>query len=274
MSTTFILKRDENDVPIQGQDPRVLHAIDIVQDTYNASVSVDDKKKDLLKFGTRTTVGTGWETLMTTVGTGTAETFATTNSIDTIVGASGDTNLIRIEGHTVDGNGATTFVTQTKTLTADTPVSLDTALFRATRAINLSTTDSLGGPVYVYENNSGRDDNKTHLVIPQGEQQTQKAATTISSSDYWFVSGLSISVLSKVTKYAEARLEMKATSSSVWLPISQTLSCTDTTGTIFVPFDPFIVVPANYDVRMAVKTNTSAVAVAGGFRGYLASVQT
>lgn len=249
------------------------HTLQVIRSTYGDDVSVDAKDKDLLKFGSRTTVGTGWEPMMTTVGTETEETFVTGNDIDTIVGASGDTNEIVIEYHTI-ANGQATFGVQSVTLTEDTPVSLPVPAFRVSRMYNNSTTDLLGGPVYVYEDNTGRDDDKTHLVIEQNEQQTKKASTTISSQDYWIITNFSCSVLAKTTKYAEARLETKPVTSSVWRPITQTVSCTDTTGTIQIKKEPYIIVPSNHDVRLAVRTNTSAVDVAGGFSGYLAKVIT
>ena len=213
---------------------------------------------------------------MTALGSETEETFVADNLIDSIVSSSAsDVDLdIVIEGHTV-ADGVTTFVVQTATLDASdgtTAVALDTPLFRVTRIYNADTTTKLVGNIYVYEDDTGRTDAKTHISIPAGEQKSQKAATTISSSDYWIVTNFSLSVLTTATKYAQARIEVKPTGSSVWLPITQNISCTDTTGTIELLKEPYIIVPKNYDVRLAVKTNTSGVAVAGGFSGYLASV--
>jgi len=248
----------------------IWHAKQVIADTYGDTVSVEDKDKDLLKFGRRTTVGTGWETLSTAVGTETAETFVSDNLIDTVVAGTGDTGTLTIEGHTISG-GETTFTVQSVTLTEGTPVSLTTPLCRVARAYNTGSA-TLVGPIYIYEDNTGRDDDKTHLVIEAGENQSQKAATTISSSDSWIVSACSMTVLAKVTKYMEARIEVKPVSQAYFRPITQTFGCTDTTGTVIKYFDPYLIVPKNYDVRIAVKTNTSAVDVAGGIQGYLAKV--
>lgn len=35
---------------------------------------------------------------------------------------------------------------------------------------------------------------------------------------------------------------------------------------------PFVIIPKNYDVRLVARTNTAAVAIAGGFSGYLAKI--
>lgn len=52
-----------NAVDPEYTDPYLRHAIDVISSTYGDLVSVTNKKKDLLKFGTHTCIGTGWETL-------------------------------------------------------------------------------------------------------------------------------------------------------------------------------------------------------------------
>lgn len=253
----------------------IAHAEAIILADYSESVSVTDKKKSLLKFGVRTTVGTTWETLTTTVGSQLQETFETDNLIDTVVSsAAGDNGkTLKLEYHTISG-GETTFAVQDITLdgtNATTPVSLTVPAFRTNRMYNTSSS-ALTGNIYVYKDNSGRDDDKTHLVIPAGEQQTQKAATTISSNDYWIITNISLSVLSKTSAYAEARLETKPVTGTYWRPVTQNFSCKDSSGTVQIRKRPFVIVPKNYDVRLAVRTNAGSVDVAGGFSGYLASV--
>lgn len=66
---------------IAGIDYRLKHAIDVAVGTYNVPVSIDQKKKNLLKFGTHTAVGTGWETLTEMQDNETEETFITGNDI-------------------------------------------------------------------------------------------------------------------------------------------------------------------------------------------------
>lgn len=259
-------------------DSRIQQAINVIYSTYGDTVSVQAKKKNLIKFGARSTVGTNWETLMTTVGSELEETFVSGNDIDTVVSSNASDNgkTLTLEYHTLSGGNAI-FGTQTVTLDASdatTPVSLSTAgedVFRASRLYNTSSSALLGN-IYVYEDNTGRDDNKTHLVIPAGEQQTQKAATTISSSDYWIITEISGSVTEKTGAWAEMRLEIKPISGSYWRPISQNFAITDNSGTVDLFEEPFLIVPKNYDVRLAVRTNAGSVDVAGGFNGYLASV--
>lgn len=252
-------------------DHEIEYAKDVIYSTYGDVVSVQQKKKNLLKFGRRVTVGTSWETLTTAIGSEVAETLPSDNVIDSIISSSAsDTGTVNIEYHTISG-GETTFGVQSATLNGTTRVALATPAYRTSRVYNTGSS-ALVGNVYTYQDNTGRDDNKTFATISAGENQSQKAATTISGTDYWIITSISISVLSKATKYAEARLESKPVATSYWRPISQTIGCTDSSGTVELSKRPFIIVPSNYDVRLAVQTNTSAVIVSGGFNGYLATV--
>ena len=247
----------------------IAQAINEIYSTYGDTVSVENKKKSLLKFGARTTVGTTWETVMNAQGALTEEVLLSTNGITTVVSSSAsDTQPIVYEYHTISG-GNLTFGVGTVTLNGTTPVTLPVACARANRAYN-NDSSALVGNIYFYEGGT-RTDANTHLMIPAGAQQTQKAATAISQYDYWIISNVSINVLSKVTKYAEARLEVRQVGKSYWRPLTQTFSATDSTGTINYHFEPYRIVPQNYDVRLAVRTNTSGVDVSGGFSGFLAN---
>lgn len=255
---------------------KIRHAIDVIEDTYSVTVSVDDKKKDLVKFGTHTSIGTGWETLAEMQDSETAETFVTGNDITHIVSTSGsDTGTVAVEYHTISG-GVTTFGVQSVTLTGTTAKALTTPCFRTSRIYNTGSS-ALVGTIVTYEGGaltSGKpdDDSEVHALIPAGEQQTQKAQTTISNNDYWIIANITLSVTEKTSAWAEARLEIKPVATSYWRPITQNFSASDASGTVELLKEPFVVVPANHDVRLAVRANTAGVSVAGGFSGYLAGV--
>lgn len=264
----------------RSEDHRVQHAIDVIKDQYSVNVSVDYKKKDLLKFGTRTTVGTDWETLMSVLkpsGTQTKETFVTDNDITHLISSnSGDTGTVKVEYHTVDGNGDTTFGVQEVTLTGQTAAPLSTAAFRISRMYNTGSS-ALVGDIYAYEGGattSGVPNTETeiHARIEAGEQQTQKGQTTVSSLDYWIITNLSVSVTEKTGAWVEARLESKPVAQAYWRPISQNFAATDSSGTTQLQKEPLLIVPANYDVRLVIRANAANVDVAGGFNGYLAKV--
>jgi hypothetical protein len=247
----------------------IQQAINVINSTYGDTVSVDAKQKNLLKFGSRTTVGATWETMMSTQGSELQETLLSSNGITTIVSSTSDTQDVKIEYHTISGSDLT-FGVQTATLTSTTPVVLDTACARVSRIYNNSAT-ALAGNIYVYEGGS-RTDANTHAYIPAGEQQTQKAATSISSVDYWILTHITMSILAKTTKYGEFRIEVRLPGQNYWKPVTQTFGCNDTIGTVDVEIEPYAVIPKNSDVRVAAQTNTGSVSVAGGFNGYLASI--
>lgn len=262
---------------LKVNDYELQRALQLIKADYGDTASINEKKKSLLKFGTHTTIGTGWETLAEMQDSEVAETFVTDNGITHVISTQADTQTVTVEGHTIDGDGNTTFVTQNVTLTGTTAKALTTPLFRANRAFNIGST-ALTGAVAFYEGGgvtSGKPDNddQVHLLITAGEQQTQKGATTISSSDYWIVSSFTLSVTEKQSSWAEARIEIKPVAGTYWRPITQNIGCSDSSGTIKADKRPYIIVPKNHDVRIAVRGNAIGTSVAGGFNGYLASIQ-
>lgn len=251
------------------------HALDVIKNQYGDSVSIESKKKDLVKFGTHTSVGTGWETLAEMQGTETGETYVSGNDITQIISDDADGEDVVIEGHTWDGS-TTTFITQTVRLTGTTTADLTTPLYRVSRVYNAGS-NALVGNIAVFEGGSTTlgvvDDATTvHLYIPAGEQQSQKASTTISGTDYWIITDITLSVTEKTASWAEARLEFKPVGTTFWRPMAQNFSAADSSGLSQLIKNPYLIVPPDHDVRIAVKCNTANIKVAGGFSGFLAKV--
>ncbi len=91
-------------IPLPIQDYNIYHAIDIINDTYGVNVSVENKKKDLLKFGRNPLVGTTRATIMDLPTGVLHETYVSTNAITTISSSStSDTRQVTVEGHTISG---------------------------------------------------------------------------------------------------------------------------------------------------------------------------
>lgn len=88
------LRTEVSDV---GDDFLIRHAIEIISDQYGDTVSVNSKKKDLIKFGTHTSVGTGWETLAEMQDSETEETFVTGNDITHVISTVNDTGDVTIQ---------------------------------------------------------------------------------------------------------------------------------------------------------------------------------
>lgn len=264
-------------------DYRLRHAIDIIADTYGDTVSVDEKKKDLRKWGRNTAVGTSRATVMTLPTGVLAETLPTEDialSVSSSSGSDTTQTVTLLEGHTSTGTNLTfSSVNPAAALTGQTAASLGISRTRLTRArLSLPAV----GDIYFYETgttlSSGvpTDTSKVHMMIPAGEIQTQKASTAVSSVDYWIITGAKAGVLSKTSAWAQVRIEIKPWTSTTnsWYPITEWIAVSDASGTIslFGSDEPYLIVPKNYDVRMSAIANTAGIDVTGGMIGYLAVV--
>ena len=253
-------------------DPWIEHAKRVIFADYGVNVSLEAKNKDLLKFGRNRDTETEIATLMTLPDTVDNETYVATNLITSIISTSAaDGETVTIEGHTVASN-VFTFVSQTKTLTGQTVATLGTALGRVTRIYNSDVT-TLAGTISVCEDDtysSGVPDTAAgvHCQIFAGEQQSEKASTTLSSADYWVITSFYADMLSKSSgAFAEVDLEVRL-ASKVFRPVAS-ISCSDTHRGSF-EFKPYIIVPPNADIRLrAISDSGTGRDVSGGIEGSL-----
>lgn len=250
----------------------VQHSIDVIKSTYGDTVSVQEKKKDLLKFGRNKAVGTSDSTIMTLPSGEVHETYVESDLINSIISDdAGDTVEVGVEGHTKSGSDYT-FVTQTATLTGTTVVALGTALTRVSRVYNNNSTDLVGN-IYVTETDTytaGVPDTatKVHLTVAAGHNQSEKAATTISSVDYWIVTSVYGDVLEKTAAFANIELEIRLNGKAFRHQVNLAAS----NGHSHHHFKPYLVVPKNADVRLVASADGANTDVSGGISGYLASV--
>jgi hypothetical protein len=254
-------------------DGRLVQAEREIEATYGDRVSIDRKAKSLVKFGRSAELGTtGLETVWTVGGN---EVYVTSNTISYISSSSAsDTQQITIEGHTVDANGDFTFLVQTVTLDGQNAVALDTDVARVSRAYNSDSTE-LVGRVVVYENATvvggiPTDETKIHIDIPQGFQQSFKAATTFSKDDYYLMTGFYGAVSAKQAGSVDFYVEIRD-KGKVFLP-KGCFTASSTGGAADISLDPAILVSKNADVRIRCETETNNVVVFGIFKGYLAKV--
>jgi hypothetical protein len=258
-------------------DGRLVQGEREVYSTYGQRVSIDAKAKSLLKFGKSGNLSTtaGLQTVWSVDGN---ETYISDNLIDSVVSSSAsDTQEVTIEGHTIEGSGVDakfTFVVQTATLSGQTPVALTTPLARVSRVNNNSSTEIVG-VVSVYEDSAvtggvPNDVTKVHIDIPLGFQQSFKAATTFSNTDYFFLTGCYGAVSQKQTAAADFYIELREVGKSFRQIACLTASSTG--GAFNIEFDPAIIIPKNADVRVRCTTGTNNAVVFTNFRGYLAKV--
>jgi hypothetical protein len=260
-------------------DGRLVQGEREVYSTYGQRVSIDAKAKSLLKFGKSGNLSTtaGLQTVWSVDGN---EVYVSTNLIDSVVSSSAsDTQEVTIEGHTIEGSGVDakfTFVVQTATLSGQTPVALTTPLARTSRVNNNGSTEIVG-VVAVYEDSAvtggvPNDTTKIHIDIPLGFQQSFKAATTFSNTDYFFLTGCYGAVSQKQTAAADFYLELREVGKSFRQIACLTASSSG--GSFNIEFDPAIIIPRNADVRVRCTTGTNNAVVFTNFRGYLAKVVT
>lgn len=268
----------------------ILQAERAVLSTYGDTVSVEAKGKSLNKFGKNDDVSTSFETVSQFQGTTINETFVTTNIIDSVVSssASDTTQTVTIEGHTIDGSGNLTFVSQTADLNGQTEVTLGTPLARANRVF-IAPSGTFNSPqtatvgiVSVYDNTDGitagvpDTDAATKVLIAAGETQTEKCATSISSTDYWFLSYASVAIGDTAgnAAFVTCRIEIRDVfNGGVFRPLGRNFTLWADSVGIYRPFSPYLIVPKNHDVRMVARSNANLAEVYGEIGGFLAAVQ-
>lgn len=242
-------------------------AINVIESTYGDRVYL--KAKNLLKFGASDLIDTTYELVWNQGG---EETDPTSNAITHISSSSlADTESMTIEGHTIDGNGDFTFLVQTVTLAGQTKTALSTPLARSSRLYNNDTVP-LVGDVYVYEDDTLSFGVPTtaaniHLKILAGDQQSFKAKTTISKDDYFIVTGGYGSIREKTATVVDFQLEVRQ-KGSIYRPA---LTISTNGPPIVFPFKPYIIVPANADVRVTAEASGAGKSVNAGFYGVLAA---
>lgn len=245
-----------------------------ILDTYGDRVSVQSKNKTLRKFGRNTAVAGTYETVWRTGGN---ETIPSTNAVTHISsGDNGDTQDVVVEGHTIADNRLT-FVVQTVTLTGQASTTLSTPLRDVTRIYNNDTTD-FAGTVYVYEEDTvtagvPQTASKIHMSVVEGNQ-SEKAATAISDSDYYIATGVQCFVFTKTAETVEFTGEFRqidyTNGAKAWRRIYNTVASNDSAYT--ERFDPPLIIPRNSDLRMRAKSDGTSVDVGCSVDGYLALV--
>lgn len=251
------------------------HAVDVIKSTYSDDVSVYQKNKDLLKFGESLQVQTSKTTLMDNLSGVYNESYITdnTNTITHFASSSAsDTEDIVVEGHTNDGSGNLTFATQTVTLAGQTKTALTTPLNRCTRIYNNGTNDLVGN-VYVAKDvtfTAGVPASDVHCMITAGKNNSNKASTSISSTDFWIVTDFQGQWLEKGAGYAEVHLEIRL-QGKVFREYAH-LAVNDGNPITSNKFLPYLIIPKNADVRLVASASAAGKAVGGEIQGVLVKV--
>lgn len=170
---------------------------------------------------------------------------------------------------------------------ARTKVTLATPLARASRiyVANSGTFDSPQavptGTIYVYDDTDGvtggvpNTPAATKVLIAPGETQSEKAATSISSTDYWFITAIDAGIGSAggAANRVLVRLETRDVfNGGVWRPLGRLLTLDIDQNGVQQDEFPFLIVPKNHDVRVVAQTDSNTSAIFAEVRGMLAKV--
>jgi hypothetical protein len=202
------------------------------------------------------------------------ETYVGTNIITHFSSSSAsDTEIIKVEGHTVDGSGNFTFAVQTVTLVGQTKTALTTPLARVTRVVNTGSTDLIGN-IYIYQDDTvsagvPTTGAKVHLIVEAGLNNSEKASTTISSNDYWILTSFYGDCLEKTAAFGILHLEIREKGGVFVNKVD--ISCSTNARGVH-EFKPYLVVPKNSDVRLRCSASATNKDFSGGIQGLLASV--
>jgi expansin (peptidoglycan-binding protein) len=104
-------------------------------------------------------------------------------------------------------------------------------------------------------------------MIPAGLNQSRKAATTISKVDYWIVTEFTAFTFEKSSVSVEVTLEVR-NFGKVFRAVETESTSTGHTGK--VEFNPYLVIPANSDIRLTAIASAANADVGGDIQGYLA----
>jgi len=249
-------------------DPWIKHAQDIIYADYGVRVTMEDKLKDLLKFGRNESVGTSYATLMTLPGSELHETYVTTNIITSVSSSSAsDTGDLVLEGHTVTGTGVDaefTFVSQELTLTGTTVVDLTTeGLVDMARVVRMYTSDDsdLVGDIYASQTDTygtpgvPDTDAKVHCMIPAGNNQTLKTSTTLDNDTFWVVTGFYADMLKKTAAFADVVLETRYVGKAFRERMTISASTYNRGNHTY---KPYFIIPPNTDIRLVAKADGSS----------------
>ena len=258
-------------------EPRLLRALDETtrfQGGQNWSIS--DKDKSLLKFGRRASVG-GTNVTVAPLAGEAHETLLSTNAITSVISSNdADNQTVTIEYHTINGAAdELTFGVQSVALNGQTAVTLPTACARVSRVYNASSTETLGS-IYVYEGGATTDGvpdtaSEVHMQLVAGDQQSKKAATSISNVDTYFITGITTSAVAGTpgSQVMDFDLQTKALT-GVWRTQLEWSCQIGGLNTVSIDLDPVIIVPRNHDVRITCQAASGTCDVSAMFRGYLA----
>lgn len=241
--------------------------------------SVADERQSIQRLGQNLSLTADTQEIVWNVGVGDEILPAAgSNPIDRIVSSSAsDGETVRLIGHVSDAVGNKTVKIIIVTLNGQTPVALPIALHRVVD-ITRTAPPPLVGDVYVYEDSAvvggvPQDLTKVHSKIDGvlGSQRGNKAAISVSSDIYYFVTHWHFSVNRQQVGYADFTLQTKDLG-GVFLDRVLGSSSRDS-GIGMVAFRPFLIVKPNADLFVKVTASANGMRATTQLNGVVASIR-
>lgn len=262
------------------QEFLIQEAIHEIKSTYGDEVSVDEKKKTLLKFGESEAIGTTKATVAQMPAGQLHETMLSDNTILKVCSDdNSDTmNVNLVEGHTIADGDLTFHVDNDEpfALTGFTDADLPRGYRDVTRARLASPA---AGNIYFHTggattNGVPNDLSTVKAMIPAGEIQTQKAQTALSSRDYFIILTVTLGMVEKTAGWIKGRIEIKPVASGQdWYPLTQWIPLNAGDPFDPKPLAPYKIVPKNYDVRIVAVADGASTNVTAAMDGVLATIR-
>lgn len=237
------------------QEALINLAIEEIRLTYGREVSVGLKRKTLNKFGRKIDGVLGQQTVWEVPIANEVYLDANDNLITHLSSSSAsDTLNVLFEGHYWDA-GLLKFGTETVALTGQTPAALSRGYCRCSR---LFITESSVGDIWAHQNANitagvPTDFTTVHNVIKgtDGRAQSYKGATTLSYRDWGILTTSHYGIARKQSGAMDFELDIRLEGSTAFRPLFGQAEL-DTQGLTFFEqlYTPYVIIPANSDVRM------------------------
>jgi len=248
-------------------------AADEIRESYGHQVSIG--RKTLHKFGRYQNLGTTENGINYL---GLDPVHSATNSITTVSSASASDTAqsVTVEGMTISGN-ALTFASQTVALNGQTKVTLATPLSRVTRIANVLGPTATLGDVYVYEDGTITGGIPTDLdtvgnVMASTDQSTLFAGTSVSSTNYFILTGFWAYLGKKTSAFADIRLKTQIVGTGFYR--TRSMGSISNSGGLDKLMVPYLIISPNTDIDITGTGSTTNIDVFAGFEGFFADIIT
>tara|TARA_R110002074_G_scaffold121968_1_gene256516 strand:- start:33373 stop:34185 length:813 start_codon:yes stop_codon:yes gene_type:complete len=252
---------------MSSHDSDLAFTVREIYETYNKKVCID--RKSIHRFGENLAV----KNVETPIHPwGEFEDYQTSNVILNLCSSdNADTSTVTIEYMSFDVNGDFVFATQTKTLTGQTPVTLNDT---GCRWMRMYTDDAHVGDIWLYRGDatSGVPDDltKVHNQILIGASQSQKASTSVAKDNYMIVTHIWSDVIRKTGTNSVLNFKTKALGGTFKNILRRGLSDSNALKYECVPR---IIIEPNTDIEITAQTDSmSDTDMTAGFNGYFADI--